>query len=72
MKVDLRSIRRALCLSQMQMALKAGVSIATIQNAESGKIRPSLSTRLKLATAYGISAEEIEAACAESKHQPAA
>lgn len=55
----LRSLRTRLVLTQEQLAVKAGVSSATIRRIESGQLTPRFSTIQKLAAGLGISATEL-------------
>ena len=47
-------------LSMAKLAEKAGVSVATIRDVESGKHQPSLTTCGKLSAALEISPDEID------------
>jgi len=57
---EFKSIRERMGLSQMQMAVKADVSIGTIQALESDELNPTARTRGKIASAYGVSPNDIE------------
>ena len=48
--------------TQVEAALEVGISQAAVSMLESGKIKPSASTRAKLAAAYGVSVAEINEA----------
>lgn len=48
--------------TQAEAALEVGVSQVTVSKWESGKFKPSASTRAKLAAAYGVTVAEINEA----------
>ena len=56
----LRELRLKMRLSQPKLAVTAKVHPATIYNIEVGKTRPSLNTRIKLASALCVKPSEIE------------
>lgn len=55
----LRLARRARGLSQQQLAMMAGVSRQAISGVESGASAPSLRVAFKLASAMGMTIEEL-------------
>jgi transcriptional regulator with XRE-family HTH domain len=57
--VGLREARLRKLLSQRELARRADVSLATITNIETGKIRPHPSTLRKLAEALDVDPEEL-------------
>ena len=48
--------------TQAEAAFECGVSQVTVSKWESGKYKPSASSRAKLAVAYGVSVAEINEA----------
>lgn len=48
--------------TQAEAALEVGVSQAAVSCWESGKLKPSASSRAKLAAAYGVTVAEINEA----------
>jgi transcriptional regulator with XRE-family HTH domain len=58
-ETPLRTARLAAGLTQMKLAIKAGVSIPTVQNMESGK-RMSRSTVERLALALGCKPSTLQ------------
>lgn len=52
--VQIRSFRRQRKLSQQEMATRAGISLATLQNVEAGNANPSWSTLSALAEILGL------------------
>jgi transcriptional regulator with XRE-family HTH domain len=57
-------IREGQRKTQIQLAVEVGLSAGTVSAFESGKeFQPTMRVRQLLATAYGVSIEEIEAAC---------
>ncbi|MEE3458264.1 MAG: helix-turn-helix transcriptional regulator [Candidatus Faecousia sp.] len=48
--------------TQAEAALEVGVSQVAVSRWESGKLKPSASSRAKLAAAYGVSVAEINEA----------
>lgn len=52
--------------TQAEAALEVGVTQATVSYWESGKFKPSASTRAKLAAAYGVTVAEINEAVANT------
>ena len=54
MKIKLREYRRRAKMSQIDLAVKAGVSISTISEIELGKREPSLYTLWRLTRALGL------------------
>jgi transcriptional regulator with XRE-family HTH domain len=71
MMSDLVDIRHAKGLTQFSLAVAAGVSLSTVSNFEAGRCVPSPRIRRKLADAYGVTIEQIAAAC-EQQHEPTA
>lgn len=68
---NLRLLRDARGISQAQLAKLAGVPRPTVANLESGDANPTLSVSVRMATALGISIEElISAPRATAKHYP--
>lgn len=55
----LKSLRERRLLTQEDLAVAAGVGIATISRVETGKVRPSLRTIRALAGPLGMTAEEL-------------
>jgi transcriptional regulator with XRE-family HTH domain len=55
----LLELRRRKLLSQRELAARAGVARATINNIEQGKLRPHPRTLRKLAEALGVPPEEL-------------
>jgi len=53
----IRHTRRSLGISQTDLAVRAGVSLATLQNLEAGRANPSLSTLEKLLEPLGLGLE---------------
>ncbi|MGQ0565628.1 MAG: helix-turn-helix domain-containing protein [Gemmobacter sp.] len=51
--------RKALGLTQGELAEKAGVRVATVSDIESGKIDPRLSTLVSLAAALGVGVGDL-------------
>lgn len=56
----LRDWRTLRDLTIMQLAVQAGVSVATVQALEHGRTRPSIETAEKLASALNVFIEQIE------------
>lgn len=56
---ELRTERR---LTQEEVAQRAGVSVYTVQNLESGQVTPRHKTRRLIAAALGVSEDQLEAA----------
>lgn len=50
----IRETRRLLGISQTALAVRAGVSLATVQNIEAGRANPSLSTLERLLAPLGL------------------
>ncbi len=61
----LRAKRKALSLSQEQLALEAGIERVYVSWLENGHKQPTFQTMLKLARALGCSASELVAAAEE-------
>lgn len=61
----LRAKRKALSLSQEQLALEAGIERVYVSWLENGHKQPTFQTILKLARAMGCSASELVAAAEE-------
>ncbi len=59
---QVRSVRRALGLSQVALAAAAGVSLATVQNVEAGRSNPALGTLRSLLLPLGLDLEVVPAA----------
>jgi transcriptional regulator with XRE-family HTH domain len=60
MRSDLKQTRESLGLTQMDVAVKADVSIGTVSGLESGRIKyVSMRVARKLANAYGVTAEQV-------------
>lgn len=57
--LHIRKIRRALDMTQQELARKLGVTQATVAQWESGKTTPPLKTILKLAAALGVTVDEL-------------
>ena len=59
MSIDqtIRYTRRSLGISQTDLAVRAGVSLATLQNLEAGRANPSLSTLERLLEPLGLGLE---------------
>jgi transcriptional regulator with XRE-family HTH domain len=55
----LRRARMACGLSQVEAAERAGISRATLQNAEVGKWSPRADTLVRLARLYGVSIDSL-------------
>lgn len=51
--------RKALGLTQAELAEKAGVRVATVSDIESGKIDPRLSTMVSLAAVLGVGVGDL-------------
>jgi transcriptional regulator with XRE-family HTH domain len=74
MRDSFKSIRERLAESQTDFAVRAGLSVSTIGAFESGRDSEfSPGTRRKLATAYGVTIADIDAACSSkpASAQPA-
>jgi transcriptional regulator with XRE-family HTH domain len=56
-----RALRRAREWSRKELAQRAGVSLVTIERIENGRHQPQEQTRWKLARAFGVSDDELEA-----------
>ena len=56
---NLKKIRTEKGLSQVDIARELGVSRGFVSNIESGKRNPTLSTLTRLATALGVSTNEL-------------
>lgn len=54
--------------TQAEVAFEVGVSQVTISKWESGKFKPSASSRAKLAAAYGVTVAEINEAVDHTKN----
>lgn len=63
----LRARREAQNLTQEQLAVKAGVSVATLRRAETGRGRPHHGTILLLATALDIAVTDLTAELADDE-----
>ncbi|MBM3282734.1 helix-turn-helix transcriptional regulator [Candidatus Gottesmanbacteria bacterium] len=60
-KNRLEKLRESRLLAREELAVKAGLSMSTINRLEQGKIdKPSLKTKRKLSEALEISLEELE------------
>jgi transcriptional regulator with XRE-family HTH domain len=60
MKNDFAKRRDELGLTQMEMAIRTGLSIKLISNLETGTLTtPKFATRRKLSEGYGVPTEEI-------------
>jgi len=55
----LRALRKRRVLTQMQLAERTGVSIATIRRIEAGAPPPRPTTIQRLAAGLGVTAEEL-------------
>jgi transcriptional regulator with XRE-family HTH domain len=55
----LKARRKALGLTQMRLAIQAGVSLPTIQNLEAKKGNPTIGLLEKISTALGCSLEMV-------------
>lgn len=56
---NLKQIRTNKNITQMEIAEKLGVNKSFISNIENGKTNPTLSTITSLATALGVSTNEL-------------
>lgn len=55
----IRSIRRSLNMSQVELAEKSGVSVNSIRLCEGGKVQPRIETIIKIAGALGVRIEDL-------------
>jgi transcriptional regulator with XRE-family HTH domain len=55
----LKELRAAACLTQQQLAEKAGVAVGVIRKLERDENKPSWQTVVKLCKAMGVSSEEF-------------
>lgn len=55
----LRAYRAKADLSQVELAKRVGVDVASVQNWENGDYMPSLRTTMRLADALGISIDQL-------------
>ncbi len=62
MKKSLRELRAARGLTQMELAVRLGVGLATVGNWETLRTCPSPPMIEKLASFYGVPASELELA----------
>lgn len=60
MPMLLRSLRTSAGLTQFDLAVKAGVTEATIRRIEAGRHGPHLGTRERIAEALRVSVEQID------------
>ncbi len=67
---NLRQYREWRCLTQKELADKAGVREQTIGNIETRRVRPSMLTKRGIAQALGIPSEEIFPLESSSPEQP--
>jgi transcriptional regulator with XRE-family HTH domain len=59
MRVQLRSVRERLFVTQEELAERTGISRATISRIETGQQRPRISTVRKLAAALNVPPEAL-------------
>jgi transcriptional regulator with XRE-family HTH domain len=59
MRVQLRSVRERLFVTQEELAERTGISRATISRIETGQQRPRISTVRKLAAALNVPPEML-------------
>jgi len=65
--MNLKQLREAEYLTQIELAKKAGISRDTLAKIEKGKRKPSFRTIRKLAKALGVKPGEIDFGPAEHK-----
>lgn len=59
-KRTITELRKERQMTQMELAVKLGVSLSGIQSAEYGWTEPKVRLALKIAETLGVSVEEIE------------
>lgn len=59
LKNAIRRLRFERSMTQEELALRVGVSRQTIMSIERGRTNPSILLALKIATALGVSVEEV-------------
>ena len=59
LKNAIRRLRFERSMTQEELALRVGVSRQTIMSIERGRTNPSILLALKIATAMGVSVEEV-------------
>lgn len=60
--IDPKQLREARNLTQVELAVREDLSVSTVSRFEAGRLSsPSLRTRRKLAHAYGVSIDQIDA-----------
>ena len=64
-----RDLRELAALSQAELALKAGVSRATIVGIEGGRLRPQAATIRKLAAALDVQPAQVVQAIREDQQR---
>lgn len=60
MKYTAKDIRAALCLTQREVAIAAGLTERTVRLFECGNISPRASTKRQLADTYRVSPEQVD------------
>ncbi len=65
----LRELRQKACLTQQQLADKAGIPLSSLRGHEQGQRIPSWASVVKLAKALGVSSD-VFSACDEVKAEP--
>jgi len=53
-------VRKQKLMTQRELAAAAGVTIATVSYAESGKMRPKMLTIRKICTALGVQPNDVD------------
>ena len=59
MALTIRKVRRALDITQVELARRTGLTAITISNAERGKTKPSYKTLKAVSVALGVSVDEL-------------
>lgn len=57
---NIRTRRRSLNMSQVQLAEKAGISVNSVRLCEGGKVQPRIDTISKIADALGCSVSDLD------------
>lgn len=58
-KRTIRELRDALNMTQFDLAVKSGVSLSTVINAENGTREPRVNNAIKIAKTLGVFVEQI-------------
>jgi transcriptional regulator with XRE-family HTH domain len=65
MATNIRAIRKSKGMTQGDLALAAGINRVTIAKYETGKITPTLTNAGKIATALGVTVNDLIAEAAD-------